>query len=145
MSTKYLPAGYSLSELDGLTRDEVDDRTVEDWEREDMLVETINETHPMVEVAGAVFDPADVLKSCDPILWGMLLADEFTEVDLDDYPDEVCSECGESLDDGEGFNGLCGNCADAAEPHSCENCGFTYSTGEGGEATCCETPVDAGY
>lgn len=26
-----------------------------------------------------------------------------------------CSDCGESLNDGEGWDGLCGNCADAAE------------------------------
>lgn len=29
-----------------------------------------------------------------------------------------CSECGESLSDGEGWDGLCGNCADAKEGES---------------------------
>ena len=67
------------------------------------------------------------------------------EVDGVTDEDDVCSECGASLDDGEGFNGLCGNCADAAEQHSCENCGFTYSTGEGGDPVCCEAPIDAGW
>lgn len=28
---------------------------------------------------------------------------------------ESCSRCGESADDGEGWNGLCGNCADRQE------------------------------
>lgn len=31
------------------------------------------------------------------------------EPDSDDY---VCSECGAPTDDGEGWDGLCGNCAD---------------------------------
>lgn len=35
----------------------------------------------------------------------------------DDEPEE-CSECGESLDDGEGWDGLCGNCADRAAVES---------------------------
>jgi len=33
--------------------------------------------------------------------------------DQGDYDDEeVCYECGEPLDDGEGWDGLCGNCSD---------------------------------
>jgi len=37
---------------------------------------------------------------------------------LSDYPDpdlSKCRECGEPNDDGEGWDGLCGNCADKAE------------------------------
>ena len=145
MNIKYLSNSYDLSDLDGMTRGEVDDITVEDWERDDALADMINDIYPAVEVARTIFVPADIIQSCDPTMWRMMVADGFNDVDLDGYPDEVCSECGESLDDGEGFNGLCGNCADAAEPHTCESCGFTYSTGEGGEAACCENPVDAGY
>lgn len=33
----------------------------------------------------------------------------------DDIRENHCSECGASLDDGEGYDGLCGNCADRAE------------------------------
>lgn len=33
----------------------------------------------------------------------------------DDEADEACSECGEPTDDGEGYDGLCGSCADKAE------------------------------
>jgi len=31
--------------------------------------------------------------------------------------EESCDECGASLADGEGYDGLCGNCADKAERH----------------------------
>ena len=40
--------------------------------------------------------------------------------DTDEYDDEDRCPCGESLDDGEGSNGLCGNCADRL---SCPECG----------------------
>lgn len=30
------------------------------------------------------------------------------------WPPEKCSECGSPCDDGEGYDGLCGNCADRA-------------------------------
>jgi len=32
--------------------------------------------------------------------------------------DDECSECGDPLDDGEGWNGLCGSCADVQESHT---------------------------
>lgn len=32
-----------------------------------------------------------------------------------DEDDDVCSECGAALDDGEGYDGKCGSCADRAE------------------------------
>jgi hypothetical protein len=40
--------------------------------------------------------------------------------DRDEDEDEfnTCTECGEPNDDGEGWNGLCGNCADKAEDRS---------------------------
>lgn len=36
------------------------------------------------------------------------------EMDVDD-DDDVCGNCGADLDDGEGYNGLCGDCADREE------------------------------
>lgn len=45
----------------------------------------------------------------------LLVADE--EADLNDEEDN-CSHCGMSLDDNEGYDGLCGNCADLAEDHN---------------------------
>lgn len=35
--------------------------------------------------------------------------------------DDVCSECGASLDDGQGYDGLCGNCADKSGKAECEH------------------------
>lgn len=41
--------------------------------------------------------------------------EEVVEVEDDwDFDDDMCA-CGASLDDGEGYDGLCGSCADAAE------------------------------
>ena len=88
MNLKYLSSSYDLSDLESMTRDEVDDITVEDWERDDVMSELINDAFPSVEVAGYTFDPADVIKSCDPTMWRMMVADEFNDVDLDDYRDE---------------------------------------------------------
>ena len=36
-------------------------------------------------------------------------------ITLDLYDDDLCDECQDPLDDGEGWNGLCGNCADRRE------------------------------
>ena len=33
----------------------------------------------------------------------------------DDEDDDACADCGEPLDDGEGYDGYCGNCADKLE------------------------------
>jgi hypothetical protein len=38
------------------------------------------------------------------------------DVVVDDVVDDVCRECGGRNDDGEGFDGLCGSCADRAYP-----------------------------
>jgi len=40
-----------------------------------------------------------------------------------DFSDDECRECGDSLDDGEGSDGWCGNCADR---HSCTRCLDAY-------------------
>ena len=85
---KYLSSCYAPSDLDGMTRDEVDDITVEVWERDDAMTKMINDIYPAVEVAGATFDPADVIQSCDPTMWRVMTSNEFEEVDLDDYRDE---------------------------------------------------------
>jgi hypothetical protein len=45
-----------------------------------------------------------------------------TGVDItDDADEDVCSRCGAGLDDGEGYDGLCGSCADVAET-TCSVC-----------------------
>lgn len=40
---------------------------------------------------------------------------DFAGTDLDKDDADLCAECGASLEGGEGFNGLCGECADRAE------------------------------
>jgi len=39
---------------------------------------------------------------------------DLVEVELSD-DDDTCSTCGKPLDDGQGYDGLCGDCADAEE------------------------------
>lgn len=38
-----------------------------------------------------------------------------TDIEDDEFDDDSCSDCGADLSDGEGYDGLCGECADAAE------------------------------
>lgn len=45
--------------------------------------------------------------------------------DLDDDLDDACSECGAPLDDGEGYDGRCGTCADIHES-TCSICGGRF-------------------
>lgn len=40
--------------------------------------------------------------------------EEDDDEEEDDYDEDICS-CGASLDDGEGYDGMCGNCTDRAE------------------------------
>lgn len=42
--------------------------------------------------------------------------EETPAVDDFDASGEGCDTCGASCDDGEGYNGLCGSCADRREP-----------------------------
>ena len=88
MNIKYLSNSYDLSDLESMTRGEVDDITVEDWERDDALADMIDDLYPAVEVAGIAFDPSYIIKRCDPIAWSMMVVDEFNDVDLDDYRDK---------------------------------------------------------
>ena len=52
------------------------------------------------------------------------MVENFQDASGDDDDDEdSCYQCGASLDDGEGSDGLCGNCADQAEATRCPACG----------------------
>lgn len=45
--------------------------------------------------------------------------------------DDNCRDCGASLEDGEGWDGLCGNCADIAEGDApCLVCECYYPNGQ---------------
>lgn len=46
--------------------------------------------------------------------WGSLIVEDGNSY-LDTDDEDLCSRCGASLDNGEGYDGLCGNCADRAE------------------------------
>lgn len=48
------------------------------------------------------------------MLFDTIVEDSCVEL-VDDIRLEHCTQCGYSLDDGQGFDGLCGNCADVAE------------------------------
>jgi hypothetical protein len=58
--------------------------------------------------------------------------------------DETCDQCGQELGNGEGWNGLCGQCADKAEglTVSCEHCGTTSSRDEDQHCTQCGRCLD---
>lgn len=48
------------------------------------------------------------------VMYGTIVEPAISDLE-DDIRENHCSECGASLDDGEGYDGLCGNCADRAE------------------------------
>lgn len=52
--------------------------------------------------------------------------EQCTSVDLNENDLETCQDCGALLDDGEGYDGLCGPCRDVAE---CEDCERSYGPG----------------
>jgi hypothetical protein len=58
---------------------------------------------------------------------------------LEDDDPEVCASCGSPTDDGEGYDGLCGNCADMAELHH----GRDDLAEEANEAACREDRDDS--
>ncbi len=54
---------------------------------------------------------------------------------------EVCSDCFDLLDDGEGWDGRCGSCADRADSdhQTCDKCGDTvYALSSRGWCDSCE-------
>lgn len=58
------------------------------------------------EIMGAVQVPTNrvlFMPSCE---------DSGNAAHVCDLVGDLCDKCGESLDDGEGYDGLCGNCAD---------------------------------
>lgn len=57
--------------------------------------------------------------------------------DAQDDEEETCSECGAALNDGEGYDGMCGDCADDDDPdsnyHACPVCGNSIHRDDFGE------------
>jgi len=63
-------------------------------------------------------DAAQVVAGLDRVFadeGGSKVTTEQMQDYLDTLAPDCCRECGASLDDGEGYDGLCGNCADVAE------------------------------
>lgn len=81
--------------------------------------EMLDDIYGSVEIAGMQFDTARALHELDPIAHRMMFLDyidnEVKEGALTETEPEMCDECGEVIDDGEGYDGKCGDCADAYE------------------------------
>lgn len=89
MSTVYV----SISEYgefdDDTTREYVESVSFEyRWECESAYEEFLNEIYGVVTICGMEFDSGHALKELDPIAFRCGVADEYVEVDLDDYVSE---------------------------------------------------------
>ena len=76
-------------DLDGLTRSEVEDLTVEYyWQAEEHVEELLNEVYDTVNFGGMVFEAGTILRKCDPIAFRCTVSNMTAEVDLLDYPED---------------------------------------------------------
>lgn len=66
----------------------------------------------LIAAYAAMGRPVVVRRSALPNIDDIALPEGYGEEDGEE--DEECSNCGDPLDDGEGYDGLCGNCADVA-------------------------------
>jgi len=71
----------------------------------------LEEVDPVTYRCGA----SDYQPACDECGHEYWADDPDDEAVCPECAAEKCSECGEPLDDGEGYDGKCGNCADRAE------------------------------
>lgn len=101
------------SDGEELTEDELDDATQE-------FLEGIYDD---VDVCGYPMSAARVLREADPVAFRQEVlnyADAMIRDGdwFDHKPDPACSECGERYDEekGDGYAGMCPECADASEP-----------------------------
>jgi rubrerythrin len=111
------------SDLDGLTREEVEDRTHEHYfQAEDSVEDMLDEIYPEVTIGSMSWTAGVALRRLDEIAFRCTVADLVTEVDLDDYPSEDdededdddsmwCEDCGHILDP----KGLCPSCLPNSE------------------------------
>jgi len=90
---------------------------------------TQNRDEATVELAGAIDPPTcEVCGSSD-------VDDSFSERcdDCIDKGTEKCSECGETYNGGgDGYDGMCGDCADRAEGPWCSECGERMRVNDNG-------------
>ena len=75
-------------DLEDMTRDQVEVLTISEYDREDAYEEMLTEIYGEISVGLCVFDAGAILREMDPTAFRVGVSDYFTEVDLDDYPEE---------------------------------------------------------
>jgi hypothetical protein len=80
--------GGDSSDLEGMTKDEVRDQTLETYEEcEEAYAELLDELYPEVTIGSLTFAPSTIVRECDPIAFRVGVSDYYEEVDLDDFPE----------------------------------------------------------
>lgn len=78
-----------IDDLDGLTRSEVEDLTVEYYRQaEDRVEEYLNEAYDMVKVGYSTLEVGRILRACEPLSFDATVLDRTVSVDLTDYPED---------------------------------------------------------
>lgn len=86
MSTTRFYLG-DASDLDGMSRDEVEDRTTDNYrDCEEAYEDELNECYAPVSVCGFDYDAGTALRRLDETAFRCGVSDSTVEVDLDDYP-----------------------------------------------------------
>jgi hypothetical protein len=98
-------------ELDGTPVESEDlDRWTDDW---------LDSIHDEVSIAGYIFATSRALKDLDYLAWreqqDLMVHAMVQDGELLNEEPELCSECDAVIDDGEGYDGKCGDCADEEE------------------------------
>ena len=75
-------------DFEGMTRDQVEALTLPEYEIEDAFEEVITETYGDISIGYGVFEAGAIMREMDPTTFRVGVSDYFTEVDLDDYPEE---------------------------------------------------------
>ena len=96
-----------------------DGEPVDDDDLGNMTDDWLDSAYGDVEIAGYHFSTSRALKELDYLAWreqqDLMVYAMVQDGELLEEEPELCSECGEVIDDGEGYDGKCGDCADEAE------------------------------
>ena len=80
------------SDLEGLTRDDVERDTFETYaEAEERHEDMLSEVYGVVSVCGFDYDAGRALRELDPVAFRCGVSDSTVEVDLDDYTNDDTS------------------------------------------------------
>lgn len=78
------------SELDGMTRDEVEAVTLDNVnDVEDAYQEMITEIYGVLSIGDLTYGAGYVLREVDPMAFRVGVSDAYEEIDLDDYPETI--------------------------------------------------------